>query len=193
MIKPEIRILGIDDGPFTRNEKEVLVIGVICRGNDCLDGLISTKVTVDGLDATKKLVEMINKTKHKPQLKVVMLDGITLGGFNLVDIKVLSKKTSLPVIVINRKKPDFSSIKKALIKHFDDWDVRWKIIKKTGRVKVLNVEDKFKIYYQCVGLRKEEAEDMIILSIKRAQIPEPLRIAHIIASGVVKGESEGHA
>jgi len=192
MIKEEIRILGIDDGPFTKNDKEVIVIGVIFRGGEFIDGLLRTYVSVDGLDATEKLSEMINSSKHKQQLKVIMLDGITLGGFNIIDIKKLYLETKIPVIVINRKIPDLKSIKTALEKNFEDFEKRWKMILNAGKIKELKLE-KFSIYYQNLGLEDEETEEIILLSTKHAQIPEPLRVAHLIATGIVKGESEGHA
>jgi endonuclease V-like protein UPF0215 family len=192
MVKEEIRILGVDDGPFTKKDKEVIVIGVIFRGGEFLDGLLRTYVDVDGLDSTEKLSEMINSSKHKQQLKVVMLDGITLGGFNIIDVKKLYSATKVPIIVINRKMPDLKSIKKALEKNFDDFEKRWKMILNAGKIKQLKLE-KFSIYYQNIGLEDEEAEEIIILSTKHAQIPEPLRVAHLIATGIVKGESEGHA
>jgi endonuclease V-like protein UPF0215 family len=192
MVKEEIRILGVDDGPFTKKDKEVIVIGVIFRGGEFLDGLLRTYVNVDGLDATEKLSEMINSSKHKQQLKVIMLDGITLGGFNIIDVKKLYSETKVPIIVINRKMPDLKSIKKALEKNFLDFEKRWKMILNAGKIKQLKLE-KFSIYYQNIGLEDEEAEEIIILSTKHAQIPEPLRVAHLIATGIVKGESEGHA
>ncbi len=192
MIKEEIRILGIDDGPFTKSDKEVIVIGVVYRGGEFLDGVLRTYVAVDGLDATEKLSKMINHSRHKQQLKVVMLDGITLGGFNIVDIRKLHSDTKIPVIVINRKLPDLKSIKKALEKNFEDFEKRWKMILNAGKINQIKME-KFSVYYQAIGLDEEEAEEIILISTKRAQIPEPLRVAHIIASGVVKGESEGHA
>jgi endonuclease V-like protein UPF0215 family len=192
MIKEEIRILGVDDGPFTKKDKEVIVIGVIFRGGEFLDGLVRTYVDVDGLDATEKLSEMINSSKHKQQLKVIMLDGITLGGFNIIDVKKLYSETKIPVIVINRKIPDLKSIKTALEKNFDDFEKRWKMILNAGKIKELKLE-KFSIYYQNLGLEDEETEEIILISTKHAQIPEPLRVAHLIATGIVKGESEGHA
>ena len=192
MVKEEIRILGIDDGPFTKNDKEVIVIGVVFRGGEFLDGVLRTYVTVDGLDATEKLSKMINSSKHKQQLKVIMLDGITLGGFNIVDIKKLYSDVRIPIIVINRRVPDLDSIRIALEKNFDDFEKRWKMILNAGKIKQMKFE-KFSIYYQNIGIDDEEAEEIILISTRRAQIPEPLRIAHIIASGVVKGESEGHA
>jgi endonuclease V-like protein UPF0215 family len=192
MIKEEIRILGVDDGPFTKKDKEVIVIGVIFRGGEFIDGLLRTYVSVDGLDATEKLSEMINSSKHKQQLKVIMLDGITLGGFNIIDVKKLYSETKIPVIVINRKIPDLKSIKTALEKNFDDFEKRWKMILNAGKIKELKLE-KFSIYYQNLGLEDEETEEIILISTKHAQIPEPLRVAHLIATGIVKGESEGHA
>jgi hypothetical protein len=44
---------------------------------------------------------------------------------------------------------------------------------------------------QLAGLTKDKAEEFIKLTTKNADIPEPLRIAHIIASGIVRGESYG--
>lgn len=192
MIKKEIRILGFDDGPFKAKSKgNVPVVGVIYRGGEFIDGMLKTDVRVDGLDATKKLVKLINSSRHKEQLKVVMFDGITLGGFNLVDIKELNEKTGLPVIVINRKKPDLKSVKKAL-KNFKDFEKRWKIVKKAGKIKSLKIRGK-RVYYQCKGLEDEEAEEIIKLSSTRSFIPEPLRVAHLIARAIVRGESFGRA
>jgi endonuclease V-like protein UPF0215 family len=191
MVKEEVRILGIDDGPFTRRDKKVIVVGVVFRGGEFIDGLLRTYVDRDGLNATEKLSEMINSSRHKQQLKIIMLDGITLGGFNIVDVKKLYSETRIPVIVINRKVPDLKSIKFEL-ENFDDFEKRWRMILNAGRIKELKFE-KFSIYYQNVGLEDEDAEEIIMISVKHAQIPEPLRVAHLIATGIIKGESEGHA
>ena len=192
MVKEEIRILGIDDGPFSKDEKEVIVIGVVFRGGKFIDGVLRTYVSIDGLDATEKLSSMINSSKHKQQIKVIMLDGITLGGFNIVDVKKLYSETKIPIIVINRKVPDLKSIKKALEKNFDDFEKRWKMVLNAGKIKQIKLE-KFSIYYQNIGIDDEETEEIILTSLRHAQIPEPLRVAHLIASGIVKGESNGHA
>lgn len=193
IIKPEIRIVGFDDAPFIpRSKGKAIVIGVVFRGGSFLDGVLKTEVTIDGLDATKILIEKINKSKHKDQLQVIMLNGITIAGFNLVDIKELNKKTHLPVIVVNRKKPNMEKIKNAL-KNFRDFKERWKCIEHAGKVYKLKIEKNKNIYFQFTGLKKEVAEEIILLSCTRSLIPEPLRTAHLIASGLVKGESGGRA
>jgi hypothetical protein len=193
MLKEEIRILGFDDGPFSSKSKgKVPVVGVIYRGGKFMDGMLKTEIEIDGLDATSKLVKLINSSRHKEQLKVIMLDGITLGGFNLVDIKGLHKKTSLPVIVINRKHPNLKKVRSAL-KNFKAFNRRWRIVKNAGKIKSFKLRGEKEIFYQCKGIEDEEAEEIIRLSSTRSFIPEPLRIAHLIARAMVKGESFGRA
>ena len=116
-MKKEIRIIGIDDAPFDKFKRgEVLVVATIFRGGSWLDGILSTKVRVDGSNSTSRLIEMINKCKFKPQLQAIILDGIALGGFNVIDIEKLNKKTKIPVIVVIRRMPDFKKIKETLVK-----------------------------------------------------------------------------
>ena len=192
MLKSEIRILGFDDGAFERTDNQVLVIGVIFRGGKFLDGALKTEVTVDGNDATDKIVKLINSTRHKQQLKIIMFDGITLGGFNIVDIKKIHEETRIPVLVINRKHPDVKKVRKAL-KMFEDYKERWQMIKNAGRIKRFKVRDSKDIFYQSAGIDDKLAKEVITLSTTRSYIPEPLRAAHLIATAVVKGESYGRA
>lgn len=192
MLKSEIRILGFDDGPFEpRSNSLVPVVGLVFRGGKFLDGALKTEVKVDGNEATDKIIKLINSSRHKQQLKVIMFDGITVAGFNMIDIKKINEKTKLPIIVINRKVPDLDKVKKAL-KRFDDFEERWQSTLNAGKIKEFRVKNK-KVYYQSIGLEDEEAKEIIALSSTRSFIPEPLRVAHIIATAIVKGESGGRA
>ncbi len=186
-MKKEIRIVGIDDAPFDKFKKgQVLVVATIFRGGLCIDGIMSTKVDVDGNDATKKLVAMINKCKFKSQLQCILLDGIALGGFNIIDINELNKKTKIPVMVVIRRYPDFKKIKETLIKIKKE--KKYELIEKAG--KVHKVEN---IYIQLAGLTLNKAKEVLRISCTRSFIPEPIRLAHLIAAGIVKGESRGKA
>ena len=74
-IKDEIRILGIDDGPFDLHAGgKALLVGVIYRGGKFLDGVLRTEVTIDGTDSTEKVAEMVCKSKYK-DIRVIMIDG----------------------------------------------------------------------------------------------------------------------
>jgi endonuclease V-like protein UPF0215 family len=138
-IKPEIRILGIDDSALL-NEK-VMIVGTVFRGGDWIDGVLRSEITRDGLDATGVIVRMIKNSRHYGQLRIIMLDGVTYGGFNVVDIEELYRETGLPVIVVMRSYPDFEKIRSAL-RHFSDGEERWGIIKKAGEIEKLATERK---------------------------------------------------
>lgn len=186
-IKPEIRVLGVDDGVFTPHSKEIVdVVGVVYRGGYWLDGFMHTCVQVDGLDATQKLVGMITRSPHHPQLRVVMLNGVTLAGFNIVDIEELCEKLKLPVIAVTRDKPNFDDIKKAL-QNLPESEKRWKAIEKAGKmIKVRTREGEEPIYVHVVGISEEDAKRILKSTSTRSNIPEPLRVAHIIASGLTQ-------
>ena len=114
-IKPEIRVLGVDDGVFIPHSKGLVdVVGVVFRGGYWLDGVMRTEIEVDGLDATEKIASMIIESPHYKQLRIIMLNGITFAGFNVVDIKELYNKTELPVIAITRDMPNMKEIEQAI-------------------------------------------------------------------------------
>ncbi|MFC1787361.1 DUF99 family protein [Halobacteriota archaeon] len=178
-VKPEIRILAIDDGPLVSDK--VMLIGAIFRGADWLECVLRTEITRDGFDATERIIELAKNTKHYSQIRVVLLDGITYAGFNVVDIHKLNDQTNLPVIVVMRSSPDFEQIKMALqnLKHPEE---RWNIIQRAGEV--FGVGGKESIYIQIRGIDLSSARDILHLTSIHSYIPEPLRVAHLIATGV---------
>ena len=190
-MKQQIRLLGVDDSPFTFTDKYATVIGVVMRGGEYIECVLRGHVLIDGDDATFVCKEMIENTRHKTQLKAMLLDGIALGGFNVVDIEEIYNTTGLPVITITRDKPDFNKIKTALQKNFKDWKDRFILIKKG---KLYPVKTKHNpIYIKFIGINIEEAKEIIKLSTIRGVIPEPIRVAHLITSGITRGESYGKA
>lgn len=185
IIKPEIRILGVDDAAFVPHSKGfVPVIGVVFRGGYWLDGLLSTKIEIDGFDATEKIASMITNSSHKRQLRVIMLDGVTFGGFNVVDIKELCERTKLPVIAVTRDKPNLRDIRVAL-KNLPEPERRWKSLLNVGRILELSTRSRNeRVYIEINGILEEDARKIVKLTSTRSSIPEALRVAHLIASGL---------
>ena len=183
VVKQEIRILGIDDGKFTPHiQGEVLIVGVVFRGGYSLEGVMHTKVVIDGLDATDKIAAMINGSPHKPQLRVIMLNGITVAGFNLIDIQKLHSDTGLPVISVTQDKPDLDAIREAL-KNLPDTELRWQFVQNAGPIRV--VQNKGAKLYVCLaGISVDDALIVLDTTATRGSLPEPLRVAHLIASGI---------
>ena len=186
-MKKQIRLLGIDDSPFSFSDKYATIIGVVMRGGNYLECVLRNQVSVD--DATSICVDMIKNTRHRKQLKAMLLDGVALGGFNVINIEEIFYNTGLPVITVTRDKPDFKKIEIALKKKFKDWQNRLILIK-NGRLYEIKTSYN-PIFVKCVGLSIEETKEIIKISTIRGVVPEPIRVAHLIASGITRGESYG--
>lgn len=182
-IKSEIRVLGLDDGKFVPHTKgDAIVVGAVFRGGYWLDGVMHTRIAIDGFDATEKIASMINGSPHCKQLRLVMLSGTTFAGFNVVDIKKLNLTTNLPVIALTRDKPDLDAIHKAIY-NLPKCEERWKMILEAGEIHELCCRGK-KIYMELAGISLADAEEIVKLTSTRSSFPEPLRAAHLIASGI---------
>lgn len=185
--KRQARLIGIDDAPFDKfKSRKTFLVGTIYRGGDFMDGLVSTDVIVDGTDATRKMIAMINHSKFKPQLQCILLKGIAVGGFNVIDVKELSEKTKLSVLIVVRDYPNFNKIFSALRKLGMEEKIR--LIQQAGELHKVG-----KIWVQLTNLSLEKAKKILEIACTHSHIPEPIRIAHIIAAGIAKGESRGKA
>ena len=185
VIKPEIRVLGVDDGAFTPHvEAWVPVIGVVFRGGYWLDGVIHTKIEVDGFDAADKISSMIMNSPHYKQLRVIMLNGITFAGFNIVDIRKLNAQTELPVIAVTRNRPNLEEIRKAL-RNLPSSEQRWRTVLNAGAIReVTTRNENEQIYVHIAGISEDNAVKILRLTSTRSNVPEALRVAHLIASGI---------
>ena len=115
-----------------------------------------------------------------------MIDGIAFGGFNVIDVERVYKKTRIPLMIVIRKKPDLQKIEKTLLAL--GMENKFRLMQKAGSIFNIN-----KIYVQLKGLDQKKARQLLNLTCTRSLLPEPIRLAHIIATGIVKGESKGNA
>ena len=162
-------------------DKDVQVIGVIYRGSALFEGLEKTTVQVDGEDATDNIGKLICQSNHFKQLKVIMTRGVTIAGFNCLDLALLSDYTSLPVISIVDREPDMKNIADAL-KNLPNGDKRLEILKRNGIPKpILSSSEEAPVYVQSYGLSDDEVRQIIQNSTITGRMPEPIRVARLIA------------
>lgn len=179
-------LVGFDDAPFERQHRgDVLVVGAVFSGSR-LDGVLSSRVRRDGRNATSALAELCTSTRFAPQLQLVLLQGIALAGFNVVDVHELHERTGLPVLVVARRRPDLDAIEQALLSRVPGGARKWRLIARAGPMERCGP-----VWVQRVGLDEHEAAAVLRASATEGHLPEPLRTAHLIAGGVTRGESAG--
>ncbi len=183
-LKPNFRVIAIDDGHFKPKQKQkVLLAGIIYRIDGRIEGILAQKISVDALDSTEKIISMLFGSKFLPQISFILLQGINFAGFNIVDVKKIHSELRKPVIIVFRKLPNMDEIKKALEK-FPDKEKRLALIKAAGKIRKFN-----SIHFQFIGTDEATAKEVIKKTLKHSFLPEPIRLAHLIASGITLGQS----
>jgi endonuclease V-like protein UPF0215 family len=184
-VKKNIRTIGIDDAAFDRkNSSKVFIFGVIVRGHDLVEGVLRTEVTVDGLDATEEIINMINKSKFKNQVKVIVLGSATIAAFNIINMNEVFRRTTIPIISILHELPNEVEVKKALT-HLPDWERRHEILASNPTLEKIEFTNQSGrdccIYVQYLGFKDiVEVRNLIKNTTYTSCVPESLRLADLI-------------
>ena len=186
MVRKLTNVVGFDDSPFELDHRGVVrVVGAVCARTR-LDGVLSTTVRRDGDDATDRLVEVVETSRFADHIRAILLQGIALAGFNVVDLERLSQALDVPVLVVVRKQPRMQMVKDALLDRTEGGAEKWALIEKQGPLERCGA-----LWIQRVGLTLREAAQLLAATTSHGNIPEPLRLAHIIAGGIERGASRG--
>ncbi len=184
--KPHPRVFAFDDAPFRFGQKETALVGVVVALPGYLEGLVKGSVVVDGDEATETLTRLVNASRFRPASQAILLGGISVGGFNVVDLAALHRRTGLPVVTVTRRRPDLAAMRRALVLHSGDRveerERRWSEFPlfpfRTGPRP---------LWVASAGLDPEEVAALLRKSLVRGSYPEPLRLAHRIAALLTDG------
>ncbi|OFX21345.1 MAG: hypothetical protein A2V77_07680 [Anaeromyxobacter sp. RBG_16_69_14] len=178
-----LRAIGFDDAPFVRRRGgRVRIAGVVCAGTR-FEGLVFGEARQDGWGATAELCRLLIGGKFLPQLHLVLLDGLGFGGFNLVDLEALSDRLERPCVAVMRRPPDLAAVERAL-RRLPHAERRLSLIRRAGPV---HVRPPFA--FQVKGAEPDQVATALARLTDRGNVPEPLRLAHLVGAAVVRGES----
>jgi len=176
-------VIGVEDGSFKnfdRKNDSVILCCVLMDNYKILKVFLS-RIQVDGMDVTSKLLNMIDDIEDS----TIILGGVTFAGFNIIDPRKIFEEKHSPVIIYSSRKPNSEKILDALKKHFEDWDKRWGILQSLGNIYEFEVKQGYPpIHFQIIGETQEYAKIILKKYAIISRVPEPVRIAKIIARGV---------
>jgi endonuclease V-like protein UPF0215 family len=179
-------VVGFDDAPFPREHRgDVPVVGAVFARLR-LEGILSGRVRRDGANGTERLIRLVAGSKFARQLQLVLLQGIALASFNVIDVAARHRALGMPVLVVVRPRPRRERGGRALLARVPGGARKWRLIERLGPV-----EPVAGVFVQRVGLTLDEAAGVIRRLAVHSRIPEPLRTAHLIAGGIAMGQSRG--
>ncbi|MCL4336451.1 MAG: DUF99 family protein [Candidatus Thermoplasmatota archaeon] len=181
-MKENVRILGIDDGPFLREiDTDTVLTGVLMRLDGTIERIMVSRIQIDGSDILPTLKSFLADL-NKLRVYAIVSEGVTFGGFNLIVPEEFTAITGIPYISVTKSQGELDSMISAIDKHcLNPSYYRDKIAQlKPVRKKIYATDFTINI----AGIPVEEAMILLKRLMKVGTVPEPVRIAHMISSAV---------
>lgn len=179
-MKQGVRILALNDSPFTPPDRKTRVIGIIGRSG-VVEGVLSFSVSVDGTDSTAQIIRSIRRSRFASQIKVLALNGTVVAGLNVIDIARIKRLLKVEPIAVTRKRPHPRLLESVARKR--SGREKAELVRKLGRG--IEIRKIARFYVQTLPKAEKPSREMTESCVSL------LRLAHLVASGVAKGESTG--
>jgi uncharacterized protein len=110
----------------------------------------------------------------------ILLDGMIISMFNIVDGESIYNSTGIPVIIITfRTSQGIDNIIKKIFP--DSYETRLKLIEKLGKRDTIFLKTNKFLLIRTWGIKLEDAVKLINSFLLQGSIPEPIKLAKIIS------------
>lgn len=175
--KKGMRVLGIAES-FKKYNKKSTLAGVVMRRDLIIDGMAYGFATIEGDDATDSIIS-IHRLLAREDINCILLDGLVISMYNIIDGNRVAKETDLPVIAITFE--DSSGLEDSIRHHFDDWQEKVEQYQRLGKREQVILKTGKNLFIRCWGLDQKIAYNILDSFTLQGSIPEPIRIAKLAA------------
>ena len=180
--KKGLRGLAIAES-FLQNSKNSVLAGIIMRRDFIIDGFVLGKTTLEGDDATDEIIKMYNKLERL-DINYLLISGIIISMYNIIDIKKISNRLDLPVIGVTYE--DSQGIEDAIKHHFPNtYEKKLIEYKKLGKREKITLGTSHDVYTRYEGCEFSDVKKLLDDLTLQGSIPEPLRVAQLLAKTIL--------
>jgi uncharacterized protein len=176
--KKGIRVFGVAESFKKFNTRSTLA-GVVMRRDLIIDGIVFGNTTLKGNDSTESILSMF-KSLERDDVNCIMLDGLIISMYNIIDGEQIQIKTGLPVIAITFE--GSKGLEDNIRNHFpDNSDIKLKQYAKLGKRDQITLKTGRSLFIRYWGLSLRRAIIVLNSFTLQGSIPEPIRIAKLAA------------
>jgi endonuclease V-like protein UPF0215 family len=181
--KKGVRVLGISESFIKDKSKKSILTGLIMRADFVIDGFSFSKTTVGGMDATDSILEIYQKLGRE-DINLVFLNGCVISWFNIIELKRVYRDIARPIVCITYEKSE--GLEKYLTEYFgSEAEDRITKYKENGEREEFKLHTGKKIFVRYLGLNRDDAIQVLNKFTLHGSIPEPLRVARLLARTLV--------
>ena len=183
--KKGIRGLAIAES-FSQDSKKSVLSGIVMSTDLVIDGFVISHSTVGGDDATDAILTMYKKL-DRPDVSFLLISGIVISLYNIIDLKRISEETGLPVIGVTYE--ESKGIEDAIKHHFpDSYKSKLAEYSKLGSREKITLHTSHNLYIRNEGCTLLEAKQLLDKITLQGSVPEPLRIGQLLANTLLKAK-----
>jgi uncharacterized protein len=144
-----------------------------------IDGIVFGKTTLKGDDSTKSIYCMF-RSLERDDINCIMLDGLIISMYNIIDGEQLSNITGLPVIAITFD--DSRGLEEHIRHHFlEKSEMKLEQYHKLGSRDQIRLKTDKLLYIRYWGLSLKGALSTLNAFTLQGSVPEPIRVAKLLA------------
>jgi endonuclease V-like protein UPF0215 family len=177
--KKGLRALGIAESFADRTSSTLA--GVVMRKDLHIDGVALARITVGGMDATKGVLQ-IEEQLDRPDVNVLLLSGGVIAWYNILDPQEINRVTGLPVIMVTYEASE--GLEEDILRHFPHDEARLEAYRRLGTRLPFMLSTGYTIFLRTWGVSEEDATTLCNSFTHDGKVPEPLRVARLIARSV---------
>ena len=171
---------------FSQDSKKSVLSGIVMSTDLVIDGFVFGHSTVGGNDATDVILSMYERL-GRPDVSFLLISGIVISLYNIVDVKRISEKIGLPVIGVTYK--DSEGIEDAIKHHFPkSYESKLVEYSSLGEREKITLHTSHDLYIRNEGCTITEATQLLNKLTLQGSFPEPLRIAQMLANTLLKAK-----
>jgi len=184
--KPGIRALGVAES-FRKGQKRSVLAGVVMRSDFIIDGVAIGRTAVGGDDATSSIARLF-KMLRRNDINVILVSGAILSLYNIIDVDLVAEKTHLPVVCLTYK--ETAGIEGSIKRHFPvGAEKKLEAYSKLGKRLGVRLHTGHRVYVRTSGIEPDSAKPVLDLFTIQGSIPEPVRVAKLLARALLARRS----
>jgi len=186
--KRGVRALGVAES-FVKGREKSILAGVVMRADLIVDGFGFSTTTVGGMDATDSIIRLY-KGLRRDDINVLLLNGCVISWYNVVDLPRLAESLEIPLICVTYEESE--GLEKYFMEYFpDDWTRRVEVYRRNGARTPIKLHTGHTILVRFLGMEENEAKILLDKFTLHGAVPEPLRVARLLARSLLRAELRG--
>lgn len=176
--KKGVRVFAVAES-FKKGARKSVLAGIVMRRDLVVDGVAFGTATIGGDDATESIVSM-HRSLLRDDVNCIILDGLVISMYNIIDGGRVSEKTGLPVIAVTFE--DSPGLEGAIKRHFaGNWQDKLAQYEKLGTRERVMLKTGKHLYIRCWEINTKRAVSVLNAFTLQGAIPEPVKVAKLAA------------